>query len=959
MRHFYFLLVFAIAANISIKAQAGMGITNYPTTITGASITPLNMHQRSAFVIDSTGNKWIGFSFKNANSFQLLRYNGTQWDTFPAFTALSPSNQVYALAVDAANNLWIGSNIGLTKYNGSTFTTYNTANSALINDTVISIACSGGMVYAGTHHSGLSVFNGTSCTNYNISNGLQSNYIGCITAENPNAVWIGNQSGLQKFDGTAFTFYNVVPSTTVTVNCIYVDAWHNKWLGTFGSGVIKYDGTHFYPVQQLFSVQQTQDSLGMGHFPLNVGCIFTGPKGGAAFMSCNELINGKFALGCTHEVTHTDWYSYNLPGGYASMFAPTSNNNNPTIAVHDKGSHQIFFTNLNSSAAGAGAGMILYSYDYTASTIHAIDPSNSNSQFLDINNINAMMTPNSQIHCDVLSSTTKYFTSKQKMQSPVYNSAFWIGGYDNSNNLRMAAMTYRQNGYDFWPGPLDSAHNANIDSAMMMNYNRVWKINRFDVANFMYNWAAGNVQSGLFTPPADFITWPGNSPYPGQTLAPYVDVNHDGHYNCMQGDYPLIKGDQMIWWVFNDNANKHTETGSAQNLGVEVQASAYAYTCPGIADSNKVLNNTTFYDYKIYNRSANNYNQTYMDLWVDSDLGYYLDDYIGCDVMNNFGYTYNGENWDPDYDFLSGYHSNLPVFSCNVLTGPLAYPHDGVDNNHNYLVDEPGEQCLMSNFTYYSNTGAPLNGTPFGAQSYYNLMAGVWESGGVQMTYGNLGFTPVSASNPVCKYLYPYDSDPYGMGLGGTYANPVATPTAYPNWAEFNTPGDAFGDRRFMLGVGPFSLPAYGSTELNYAYVFTQDSAACMYDTVGGFVTEEVCLIKSAKKDNQRIKRWFDNNDFPSCLNLNSVGIQKIKEPSLSLTVYPNPASTNLYVHFSEPQQNATIEVFDMLGNVVGGYQYPQLNGYAVLPVSSLASGVYFIRAKSNQGIYSQKFVKE
>jgi hypothetical protein len=48
-------------------------------------------------------------------------------------------------------------------------------------------------------------------------------------------------------------------------------------------------------------------------------------------------------------------------------------------------------------------------------------------------------------------------------------------------------------------------------------------------------------------------------------------MNGDGHYNCLQGDYPLIKGDQIIWWVFNDNYNKHTETGSLHNMGIEVQ----------------------------------------------------------------------------------------------------------------------------------------------------------------------------------------------------------------------------------------------------------------------------------------------------------------------------------------------------------------------------------------------------
>jgi len=34
-----------------------------------------------------------------------------------------------------------------------------------------------------------------------------------------------------------------------------------------------------------------------------------------------------------------------------------------------------------------------------------------------------------------------------------FSGALWIGGKDNGGNLKLAAMTYRQRGSDFWPGP--------------------------------------------------------------------------------------------------------------------------------------------------------------------------------------------------------------------------------------------------------------------------------------------------------------------------------------------------------------------------------------------------------------------------------------------------------------------------------------------------------------------------
>ncbi|MBK9781978.1 MAG: hypothetical protein IPP55_18365 [Anaerolineales bacterium] len=38
----------------------------------------------------------------------------------------------------------------------------------------------------------------------------------------------------------------------------------------------------------------------------------------------------------------------------------------------------------------------------------------------------------------------------------LFAGAIWIGGLEaGSNNLKVAAQTYRQSGSDFWPGPID------------------------------------------------------------------------------------------------------------------------------------------------------------------------------------------------------------------------------------------------------------------------------------------------------------------------------------------------------------------------------------------------------------------------------------------------------------------------------------------------------------------------
>jgi hypothetical protein len=340
---------------------------------------------------------------------------------------------------------------------------------------------------------------------------------------------------------------------------------------------------------------------------------------------------------------------------------------------------------------------------------------------------------------------------------------------------------------------------------------------------------------------------------------------------------------------------------------------------------------------------------------MDTDLGDYQDDYIGCDVMNNFGFTYNGENYDYDVGENPGYHSNLPVFACNVLNGPLANPNDGIDNNNNGVIDEANEHCLMDGFTYYYNNSSPLNGNPpYGSAglAYYNLAHDLWEDG-TPMTYGASGLDTGSA---VCRFVYPGTSDPYGIGMGGSLALPVAPPggtAAYgtSGWTEYQA-GNPFGDMRFMVNIGPFTMKPDSSYNFDYALVFTQDSATCYGNAI--------CPITRAVTDNQRVRNWFNNNNFPSCLSLAGLGIKENNvAPSLDFKLYPNPANSVVYITFDNPQNKATIEVYDMLGKVVRGFQYNDLVQYVTIPVSDLQSGVYMVKIQTEEGLSVKKFVKE
>ena len=133
----------------------------------------------------------------------------------------------------------------------------------------------------------------------------------------------------------------------------------------------------------------------------------------------------------------------------------------------------------------------------------------------------------------------------------------------------------------------------------------------------------------------------------------------------------VIKGDQTLWWVFNDKGNTHTETKGAP-IGMEVRAQAFGFA------TNDEINNMTFYSYEVINRSTFELTQTYFCPWVDTDLGYAWDDYVGCDVLRGLGYCYNGVSVDGNGEPES-YGYQPPAIGVDFFQGPYIDP-DGFDN---------------------------------------------------------------------------------------------------------------------------------------------------------------------------------------------------------------------------------------------------------------------------------------
>lgn len=472
--------------------------------------------------------------------------------------------------------------------------------------------------------------------------------------------------------------------------------------------------------------------------------------------------------------------------------------------------------------------------------------------WLNINNARVRVNAGGDMWWDLPGGTgAKYYIPANSSMTSIYAGSLWIAGMDVNGQLKCAAIRFRQVGNDFWTGPLTIDGTASIDAATCMEYDKMYNITRAEVDDFRLHCDENGVPESGYDIPANIINWPAHGPAEkgmSHYLAPFYDNDGDGEYNPAAGDYPyydinnelchsqvptmdeeiegsvkgstladqVIKGDQTIWWVFNDKGNSHTETGGSA-IGMEIRAQAFAFA------TNDEINNMTFYSYEIINRSTYTLTNTYFSPWTDVDLGYAKDDFVGCDVQRGLGYGYNGSNVDGKGQ-TEAYGENPPAVGVDFFQGPYLDP-DGVDNpkydaNGNQLCNESingvnfgngivdDERFGMRRFVYHNNTGSDVNGDPEKAAEYYQLLRGIWKNGEKMQYGGNAVPNQPGTVGPECDFMFPFDSDPCNWGTGGLIPNGGFNQNGF-YWSEETGnnggPNDPE-DRRFMQSAGPFTL---------------------------------------------------------------------------------------------------------------------------------------------------------
>jgi len=388
--------------------------------------------------------------------------------------------------------------------------------------------------------------------------------------------------------------------------------------------------------------------------------------------------------------------------------------------------------------------------------------------YLEFNDVSALLETGGTMFQNRLKGTPAYEvprTEDGNGPKAIFAGSLWMGGKDLSGQLKIAAVRFRQEGNDFWAGPLTvtiplypdvnydptqpvtdltvrAYGDANITDIECQAWDNFFPMSKSTVIKYSVYWEAcvgpSASQSACDEIPADsrptndelsaINNWPAHGDpgkYQDYYLAPFYDRNQNGVYDPSEGEYPWyddilgrddiecgvdrrvsLFGDNTIWWVFNDKGNIHSES-KGDPIGLEVRAQAFAF---GTSDE---INRMSFYNYEIINRSTQTLTNTFFSQYIDADLGGPNDDYVGCDVSRGLGYAYNGDASDLTDGGSIGYGSNPPAIGVDFFEGPYQDP-DGRDNVGPVLDTTTGQFVGPTVIEALADTGIVYKGIGVG-----------------------------------------------------------------------------------------------------------------------------------------------------------------------------------------------------------------------------------------------------
>ena len=109
-------------------------------------------------------------------------------------------------------------------------------------------------------------------------------------------------------------------------------------------------------------------------------------------------------------------------------------------------------------------------------------------KYLDINNVKCRINTGGDMWWDF--EDAKYEIPAGSGKMSMFSASLWIGGIDVNDQLKLAALRYRQGpnfggGNDYWPGPLTIDGSASITADICSEYDKHFPITRGQINEFL------------------------------------------------------------------------------------------------------------------------------------------------------------------------------------------------------------------------------------------------------------------------------------------------------------------------------------------------------------------------------------------------------------------------------------------------------------------------------------------
>ncbi len=489
------------------------------------------------------------------------------------------------------------------------------------------------------------------------------------------------------------------------------------------------------------------------------------------------------------------------------------------------------------------------------------------SRKLEGNNIRTWFRTNGSFNRDPATGNSGFEWPKNTSKFARYASGLLIGAVSQSDTLVCVAMYT----YEYLPGYVDN--NGMPQGRDNPDY-RIYNISATDTS--------------------DYEAW--------RNIA-----SVQGAYLDSMGN-PFLIGAQTMFYSYTDGyADSHgNNAGGTAPLKAQILQTNWCI-------NNAALRNVIFSEFRVINRSNIAWNNAYISIWTDDDLGGSGDDAVGCDSLTGLAYTYNYASSDPTYG------NPPPAVGTTVLRSPLKYTGNMNDTVKYYSPPGSNNKIVkvgymftgISSFNTYIN-GDPTAGDPTNYRETYRNIQGLKRN-------GTSWINPITSSTT----KFPYSGNPVNSS----------------GWIM--TSGN---DRRSMQSFGPLTVQPGDTQSVIIAQLVASGST-------------NLQSITSLKTLSAYVKNFFENNLTVSVQNV-SLEVPSVYNLAQN---YPNPFNPSTTISYSIPEAgNVKLSVFDMMGRevMILVNEFRQAGIYeAILNAERFASGTYFYRLETGNYISAKKMV--